>query len=101
MIRLRLSRSFNLLLSLLAVQAAMLVPSAAAEPVAEAPAPGVRCPMLYYHDVQGQVGLSVQLTGLLQAGYQPITFGRLVDALDGQVAPPPGRLVLTFDDGLA
>jgi peptidoglycan/xylan/chitin deacetylase (PgdA/CDA1 family) len=76
----------------------------AAQPEA-APPPfsptAMRCPMLYYHEVPGQAGLAAQLQAFARAGYSPVPMGRLVDALEGRAEPPPGCLVLTFDDGLA
>jgi peptidoglycan/xylan/chitin deacetylase (PgdA/CDA1 family) len=65
------------------------------------PPRAVRCPMVYYHEVPARVQLSSHLATFLQAGYRPVTMGRLVDGLEGQDEPPPGCLVLTFDDGLA
>lgn len=91
-----------LLAALLLGLALLRAPAAqAAAEIEAAPVQPFRCPMLYYHEVPGQAGLAAQLTGLLQAGYQPTTMGRLVDALDGLAPPPPGCLVLTFDDALA
>lgn len=57
--------------------------------------------MLYYHEVPGQAGLAAQLAAFSRAGYGPVPMGRLVEALEGRAEPPPGCLVLTFDDGLA
>ena len=84
-------------------------PEPAAEPPPQPPAPTpqppgggpFRCPMLYYHEVPGQAGLAAQLATFLQAGYRPVTLGRMVDGLEGRAEPPPGCLVLTFDDALA
>ena len=76
---------------------------AASGPAAEPPYPpqAFRCPMLYYHEVPGQAAFAAQLAAFLQAGYRPVTMGALVNALDGWTEPPPGCLVLTFDDALA
>jgi peptidoglycan/xylan/chitin deacetylase (PgdA/CDA1 family) len=73
------------------------------EPPADAIEQGgpIRCPILYYHDIPTQAGLAAQVAAFLQAGYRPVTMGRLVSALSGQAEPPPNCLVLTFDDGLA
>ena len=60
-----------------------------------------RCPMVYYHEVPGQAGLAAQVAAFLEAGYRPVTMSRLVDGLEGRAEPPPGCMVLTFDDGLA
>lgn len=78
-------------------------PPAAPPPAPPPPAPGqpFRCPMLYYHEVPGQAAFAAQVAAFLQAGYRPVTMGRLVDALGGRAEPPPGCLVLTFDDALA
>jgi peptidoglycan/xylan/chitin deacetylase (PgdA/CDA1 family) len=56
--------------------------------------------MLYYHDVPSEAGLEAQLFALVRAGYQPTTVAAVLDALDGKTPPPPGCIVLTFDDAL-
>lgn len=61
---------------------------------------GFRCPILYYHEVPSQGGLEAQLAALIRAGYIPTTLSRVLDTLDGLAPPPPGCLVLTFDDAL-
>ena len=71
------------------------------EPQPPYPPQAFRCPMLYYHEVPGQAAFAAQLAAFLQAGYRPVTMGALVNALDGWTEPPPGCLVLTFDDALA
>ncbi len=58
------------------------------------------CPMLYYHDVPSQAGLDAQINALMRAGYHPTTVSAVLDALDGDTPPPPGCIVLTFDDAL-
>ena len=87
------------------VLAALLVLLATPRPVlaneVEAIARPVRCPVLYYHEVPGQAGLTRQVSAFLSAGYTPISLGQLVDALEGKSEPPGRCMVLTFDDGLA
>jgi peptidoglycan/xylan/chitin deacetylase (PgdA/CDA1 family) len=61
---------------------------------------GFSCPMLYYHDVPSQAGLEAQLNTLIRSGYRPTTISAVLDALDGETPPPPGCIVLTFDDAL-
>lgn len=56
--------------------------------------------MLFYHEVSGQRGLEAQIGAFVRSGYQPVSMATLVDALEGTIEPPPGCLVLTFDDGL-
>lgn len=58
------------------------------------------CPVLYAHEVVSQAALRRMLTGLLAAGYHPQAMATVDDAMSGQSDPPPGCLVLTFDDGL-
>lgn len=67
---------------------------------AEAQSVSFRCPMLYYHEVPSQLGLETHISAFVRAGYRPTTLTSVVDALDGLSPPPPGCMVLTFDDAL-
>lgn len=61
----------------------------------------VTCPVLYTHEVPPVATFRRFITGLLQAGYQPISFTEVDAALSGQGELPPGCVVLSFDDTLA
>jgi peptidoglycan/xylan/chitin deacetylase (PgdA/CDA1 family) len=60
----------------------------------------VRCPVLYTHEVGSQASFSRLLSGLLVAGYHPTSLARVDLAMQGQAEPPPGCVVLSFDDAL-
>jgi peptidoglycan/xylan/chitin deacetylase (PgdA/CDA1 family) len=69
-------------------------------PQITAPTP-VTCPILYYHEVPSPRQFEAQVVTFMRAGYQPTRRARVVDTLEGRADPPPGCLVLTFDDALA
>lgn len=58
------------------------------------------CPVLYTHQVASPTALSRVLEALLGAGFRPTTLASVDLAMQGQSDPPPGCLVLTFDDAL-
>jgi peptidoglycan/xylan/chitin deacetylase (PgdA/CDA1 family) len=58
------------------------------------------CPVLYTHEVVSQAALRRMLTGLLAAGYHPTSLATVDAAMSGAADPPPGCLVLSFDDAL-
>src|SRR6266545_7918383 len=58
------------------------------------------CPVLYTHEVVSQAVLRRFVAGLLGAGYQPTALATVDLAMSGQIDPPRGCVVLTFDDGL-
>ncbi|HEY3061936.1 MAG TPA: polysaccharide deacetylase family protein, partial [Chloroflexota bacterium] len=60
----------------------------------------VRCPVLYAHEVPSQASLRALLTTLIGAGYQPTSLAAVDRAMSGRTDPPPGCLVLSFDDAL-
>jgi peptidoglycan/xylan/chitin deacetylase (PgdA/CDA1 family) len=60
----------------------------------------VRCAVLYTHEVGSQANFSRLLSGLLAAGYRPTSLARVDLAMQGQADPPPGCVVLSFDDAL-
>jgi peptidoglycan/xylan/chitin deacetylase (PgdA/CDA1 family) len=79
--------------------------------MAAAPAPGVGaslgpwtrsivCPVLYTHEVVSQAALRRVLRALLATGYRPTSLAAVDAAMSGAADPPPGCLVLTFDDAL-
>jgi peptidoglycan/xylan/chitin deacetylase (PgdA/CDA1 family) len=61
---------------------------------------GLRCPILYAHEVPSQVGLRALVRGLQSAGYQPTRLSLVEAASAGRGRVPAGCLVLTFDDSL-
>jgi hypothetical protein len=62
----------------------------------------VRCPVLYTHEVPAAASFRVFLTGLIQAGFQPLSFALVDASMGGQGGDlPPGCVVLSFDDALA
>jgi peptidoglycan/xylan/chitin deacetylase (PgdA/CDA1 family) len=61
----------------------------------------VTCPILYYHEVPSARQFEAQVVAFIRAGYQPTRLAQVVDTLEGHADPPPGCLVLTFDDALA
>ena len=67
-------------------------------PIAD-PAAGLDVPVVFYHQVLNGRLFERQISGLLDAGYEPIPLARLVRALNGQAALPANPLVVTFDDG--
>jgi peptidoglycan/xylan/chitin deacetylase (PgdA/CDA1 family) len=60
----------------------------------------IRCPVLYTHEVGSQANFARMLAGLLAAGYRPTSLASVDLAMQGQADPPPGCLVLSFDDAL-
>jgi peptidoglycan/xylan/chitin deacetylase (PgdA/CDA1 family) len=58
------------------------------------------CPVLYTHEVASQAVMRRFLMDLVGAGYQPWPLAGIDAAMTGNVDPPPGCIVLTFDDGL-
>jgi peptidoglycan/xylan/chitin deacetylase (PgdA/CDA1 family) len=58
------------------------------------------CPVLYTHEILSQAVMYRLITGLMGAGYHPQLFSAVDDAMSGLADPPPGCIVLTFDDGL-
>ena len=63
------------------------------------PSAGLDVPVTYYHQVLNGELFERQITGLLDAGYEPIPLARLIRALNGQAALPEKPVALTFDDG--
>jgi peptidoglycan/xylan/chitin deacetylase (PgdA/CDA1 family) len=61
----------------------------------------VTCPVLYTHEVPSAATFRGFLAGLLQAGYQPMSFAVVDASLGGEGDLPPGCVVLSFDDALA
>jgi len=59
------------------------------------------CPVLYTHEVPAAPIFRRFLTGLLQAGFQPVSFVEVDAALSGLRDVPRGCVVLSFDDALA
>ena len=58
------------------------------------------CPVLYTHEVVSQVVFQRMLTTILASGYRPTSLAAVDAAMSGAIDPPPGCLVLTFDDAL-
>lgn len=58
------------------------------------------CPVLYTHEVPAQATFRRFLSGLLQAGYQPLSLSVVDASMAGQGDLPRGCIVLTFDDAL-
>ena len=61
----------------------------------------VNCPVLYTHEVPSAAGFRRFLTGLMQAGFQPVSFARVDASMRGEGDLPAGCVVLSFDDALA
>jgi peptidoglycan/xylan/chitin deacetylase (PgdA/CDA1 family) len=61
----------------------------------------VTCPVLYTHEVPSLAGFRGFLTGLLRAGFQPMSFAAVDASMRGELDLPPGCVVLSFDDALA
>ncbi len=59
------------------------------------------CGVLYTHEIPSIAIFRQFVTGLLQAGLQPVSFAAVDAYMAGQAALPPGCVVLTFDDALA
>jgi peptidoglycan/xylan/chitin deacetylase (PgdA/CDA1 family) len=59
------------------------------------------CPVLYTHEVPSAAGFRGFLTGLMQAGFQPVSFARVDASMRGEGDLPAGCVVLSFDDALA
>ncbi|MGI9149016.1 MAG: polysaccharide deacetylase family protein, partial [Chloroflexota bacterium] len=60
----------------------------------------VNCPVLYTHEVPVAASFRRFLSGLMQAGFQPVSFGLVDAAMRGEVDVPAGCVVLSFDDAL-
>ena len=74
------------------------VPPLYAEQIAD-PADGFDAPILYYHEVPDGELFERQIVGLLEAGFTPVPFSRLVRSLTCCATLPPNPIVITFDDG--
>ena len=74
------------------------VPPLYARQIAD-PAYGFDAPILYYHDVPDGELFERQIVGLLEAGFTPVPFSRLVRSLTCCATLPPNPIVITFDDG--
>jgi peptidoglycan/xylan/chitin deacetylase (PgdA/CDA1 family) len=61
----------------------------------------VTCPVLYTHEVSSAATFRRFLTGLIQAGYQPVSFALVDASMRGESDVPAGCVVLSFDDALA
>jgi peptidoglycan/xylan/chitin deacetylase (PgdA/CDA1 family) len=61
----------------------------------------VNCPVLYTHEVPSAARFRSFLTGLIQAGFQPVSFALVDASLRGEDDVPSGCVVLSFDDALA
>jgi peptidoglycan/xylan/chitin deacetylase (PgdA/CDA1 family) len=61
----------------------------------------VNCPVLYTHEVPSVAGFRSFLTGLMNAGFEPVSFARVDASMRGEGDLPPGCVVLSFDDALA
>jgi peptidoglycan/xylan/chitin deacetylase (PgdA/CDA1 family) len=60
-----------------------------------------RCPVLYTHEVPPVATFRSFVSGLIQAGFQPVSFARVDASMSGQGDLPAGCVVLSFDDALA
>jgi len=60
----------------------------------------VRCAVLYTHEVAVAASFRRFLVGLMQAGFQPVSFAVIDASMRGEGELPPGCVVLTFDDAL-
>jgi len=58
------------------------------------------CPVLYTHEVPAPALFRRVLMALLASGYHPTSLASVDAAMSGAADPPPGCLVLTFDDAL-
>jgi len=63
------------------------------------PPPEVQVPILTYHRTAGPAAFQAQLEGLMDAGLTPVSFERLVAAIEGWAEVPDGAFVVSFDDG--
>jgi peptidoglycan/xylan/chitin deacetylase (PgdA/CDA1 family) len=61
----------------------------------------VNCPVLYTHEVPAAATFRRFLTGLIQAGFQPVSFSVVDASMRGEGDLPTGCIVLSFDDALA
>jgi peptidoglycan/xylan/chitin deacetylase (PgdA/CDA1 family) len=60
-----------------------------------------RCSVLYTHEVPVAATFRAFVTGLIQAGFQPLSFALVDASMRGEGDLPPGCVVLSFDDALA
>jgi peptidoglycan/xylan/chitin deacetylase (PgdA/CDA1 family) len=60
----------------------------------------VNCPVLYTHEVPSAASFRSFLTGLIQAGFQPVSFARVDASMSSGGDLAPGCVVLSFDDAL-
>ena len=65
-----------------------------ADPPSDVPAP-----ILTYHRIAGPAAFQAQLEGLMDAGLIPVSFERLVAAIEGWAELPDKAFVVSFDDG--
>ena len=63
------------------------------------PPPAVRAPILTYHRTGAAAAFRAQLEGLLDTGLTPVSFERLVAAVEGWADLPDRAFVVSFDDG--
>ncbi|HEV7665835.1 MAG TPA: polysaccharide deacetylase family protein [Chloroflexota bacterium] len=97
----RLRRLLPLCLTLLVVTVAAPAAADLTDPPDRPPlSRSIVCPVLYAHEVVSQPILRRMVSGLLAAGYHPQSLAAVDDAMSLVSEPPPGCLVLTFDDGL-
>ncbi len=61
----------------------------------------VNCPVLYTHEVPVAASFQRFVYGLIQAGFQPVSFALVDASMRGEGDLPPGCVVLSFDDALA
>lgn len=59
------------------------------------------CGVLYTHEVPSAVAFRQFVVGLMQAGWQPVSFAAVDAAMAGQADLPRRCVVLSFDDALA
>ncbi len=73
-------------------------PAPVQRPIADPP-PEVQAPILTYHRTAGPAAFQAQLEGLIDAGLTPVSFERLVAAIEGWAELPNKPFVVSFDDG--